>query len=178
MRTCFLHPFKLQPVSLMTRATSSGWLALQVKPTCRQSMTVHLNNVTPSSPHSVVEHSTGASLHCHKNHIWAAERKTTHVEDRTYPLMGLFAVNMPHHGVARRKEESFSASATGNHSGIQRSQYVGVEPQTGSVLAGDPSDFGDCGDIKKVEPDEFAGVSMIESQGSPGALTVTTGSLP
>ncbi|KIK10881.1 hypothetical protein PISMIDRAFT_690714 [Pisolithus microcarpus 441] len=85
---------------------------------------------------------------------------------------------MPHHGVARRKEESFSASATGNHSGIQRSQYVGVEPQTGSVLAGDPSDFGDCGDIKKVEPDEFAGVSMIESQGSPGALTVTTGSLP
>ncbi|KAI6037211.1 hypothetical protein PISMIDRAFT_684826, partial [Pisolithus microcarpus 441] len=113
----------------MTRATSSGWLALQVKPTRRQPMTVHLNNVTPSSLHPVVEHSTGASLHCHKNHVWAAERKTTHVEDRT--------------DVVRRVEESFSASATGNHFGIQRTQYISVEPQAGSVLAGDPSDFGD-----------------------------------
>lgn len=38
-------------------------------------MTVHLNNVPPSSPHDVVEHSTCANLHCHKIHVWAAEPK-------------------------------------------------------------------------------------------------------
>ncbi|KIK13242.1 hypothetical protein PISMIDRAFT_688895, partial [Pisolithus microcarpus 441] len=81
-------------------------------------MTVHLNNVTPSLPHSVVEHS---------------------------------------------RTRGFSASATGNYSGIQRSHYIGMERQTGSILAEDPSDFGDSGKIKKVEPDDFAGVTMIES---------------
>ncbi|KAI5990895.1 hypothetical protein EDD15DRAFT_2197697 [Pisolithus albus] len=66
---------------------------------------------------------------------------------------------MPHHDVVRWREESFSASATGNYSRIQRPQYTGVEQRTGSVLEEDPSNFGDVGDSKKLPN---WGVKLVE----------------
>lgn len=88
---------------------------------------------------------------------WAAHRKTTRVEDRTYSLLGLFGVNMPMlYGEGRkafRRLQLEIIRESNDHSIFAWNPRV---PRPGSVLAVSPSDFRDCQDIEKVELDEFA----------------------
>ncbi|KAI6095499.1 heterokaryon incompatibility protein-domain-containing protein [Pisolithus croceorrhizus] len=93
---------------------------------------------------------------------WAANRKTTRVEDRAYSLMGLFEVHMPMvYGEGKKAFQRLQLEiirTSGDHSIFT---WDADMPRTGSVLADDPSDFRDCGNIEKVEPDEF-GDKLVE----------------
>ncbi|KAI6019324.1 hypothetical protein PISMIDRAFT_100064, partial [Pisolithus microcarpus 441] len=79
---------------------------------------------------------------------WAAERRTTRVEDRAYSLMGLFGVNMPMlYGEGKRAFQRLQLEiirVSSDHSVFAWNPRI---PRTGSVLAEDPSDFWDCGKI-------------------------------
>lgn len=89
---------------------------------------------------------------------WAADRKTTRVEDRAYSLLGLFGVNMPM--LYGEREKAFQRlqleiiRQSSDHS-IFAWDPKGRIQRTGSVLADDPSYFQDCHDITKVETDRF-----------------------
>ncbi|KAI6001736.1 hypothetical protein EDC04DRAFT_1059317 [Pisolithus marmoratus] len=93
---------------------------------------------------------------------WAAQRKTTRVEDRAYSLMGLFGVNMPmlygEGNKAFRRLQLEIIKETSDHSIFAWDTWM---PRTGSVLAEDPNDFQGCGDFRKVEPDNF-GDKLVE----------------
>ncbi|KAI6005391.1 heterokaryon incompatibility protein-domain-containing protein [Pisolithus marmoratus] len=89
---------------------------------------------------------------------WAADRKTTRVEDRAYSLLGLFGVNMPmlygEGSKAFRRLQLEIIRESNDHSIFAWNPRV---LRLGSVLATSPRDFQDCHHIKKVEFDEFTG---------------------
>ncbi|KAL4070150.1 hypothetical protein V8B97DRAFT_537929 [Scleroderma yunnanense] len=88
---------------------------------------------------------------------WAANRKTTRVEDKAYSLMGLLDVNMPMlYGEGKkafhrlqleiiRMSSDQSIFAWGHH-GNER---------PGSILADDPSFFWDCNQMELMDHNEF-----------------------
>jgi len=89
---------------------------------------------------------------------WAADRKTSRVEDEAYSLMGLLGVNMPLlYGEGKtafqrlqleiiRISDDQSIFAWDPHGNIGRS---------GSVLADEPHFFRDCSDLQTMAIDEF-----------------------
>ncbi|KAI6001727.1 hypothetical protein EDC04DRAFT_3147143, partial [Pisolithus marmoratus] len=91
---------------------------------------------------------------------WAARRKTTRVEDRAYSLMGLFGVNMP--------------MLYGEGKKAFRRLQLEIIKETGdqTVLAEDPSDFRDCGHLRKVEPDKFVDRLIEEYTNNPQGVDV------
>ncbi|KAI6118529.1 hypothetical protein EDD16DRAFT_1726773 [Pisolithus croceorrhizus] len=103
---------------------------------------------------------------------WAARRKTECNEDRAYSLMGLFGVNMPMlYGEGRRAFRRLQLEIIREFSDHSIFAWKPRIPRTGSVLAEDPSDFRGCGDIKKLEPNEFIGrlvEEYIERRGRVG----------
>ncbi|KAI6143093.1 heterokaryon incompatibility protein-domain-containing protein [Pisolithus tinctorius] len=87
---------------------------------------------------------------------WAANRKTTREEDRAYSLMGLFGVNMPMlYGEGKKAFERLQLEIIRVSSDQSMFAWDPQKPRSGSVLAEDPSDFRGCGEVEKVEPDEF-----------------------
>ena len=92
---------------------------------------------------------------------WAANRTTTRVEDRAYSLMGLLNVNMPMlYGEGKkafhrlqleiiRSTNDQSIFAWGHASNVR----------IGSILADDPSFFGDCSNMWLMDHDWFIGRS-------------------
>ncbi|KAI6110433.1 hypothetical protein EDD16DRAFT_1240487 [Pisolithus croceorrhizus] len=88
---------------------------------------------------------------------WAADRKTTRVEDRAYSLMGLFGVNMPMmYGEGPKAFQRLQLEilrVASDHT------ILAWNPKgtwsAGSVLADDPSCFRDCHDIQNMDLDEF-----------------------
>ncbi|KAI6102869.1 heterokaryon incompatibility protein-domain-containing protein [Pisolithus sp. B1] len=89
---------------------------------------------------------------------WAARRVTTRVEDRAYSLMGLFRVNMPMvYGEGKKAFQRLQLEIIRVSSDQSIFAWSLQIPRAGSVLAEDPSDFWDCGEVRKVEPDEFIG---------------------
>ncbi|KAI5985040.1 heterokaryon incompatibility protein-domain-containing protein [Pisolithus albus] len=87
---------------------------------------------------------------------WTAERKTTRLEDRAYSLMGLFGVNMPMlYGEGKKAFQRLQLEIVRISSDQSIFAWNPRIPRAGSVLAEDPSDFWNCGRIKKVDPDEF-----------------------
>ena len=94
---------------------------------------------------------------------WASNRMTTRVEDRAYSLMGLLDVNMPMlYGEGKkafhrlqleiiRSSNDQSIFAWGHTSNVR----------IGSILADDPSFFGDCSDIMLLDRDKF----ILQSKG-------------
>ncbi|KAI6023010.1 hypothetical protein PISMIDRAFT_59438, partial [Pisolithus microcarpus 441] len=81
---------------------------------------------------------------------WAADRKTTRVEDRAYSLLGLFGVNMPMlYGEGSKAFQRLQLEiirVSGDHS-IFAWNRKGQLDEYGSVLADDPSCFRGCHDI-------------------------------
>ncbi|KAI6002309.1 heterokaryon incompatibility protein-domain-containing protein, partial [Pisolithus orientalis] len=90
---------------------------------------------------------------------WAADRRTTRMEDRAYSLMGLFGVNMPMlygEGLKafQRLQLEIIRTASSDCS-IFAWNLKGQFELHKSVLADDPSCFRGCRDIEKVDPRWF-----------------------
>ncbi|KAI6118341.1 heterokaryon incompatibility protein-domain-containing protein [Pisolithus sp. B1] len=88
---------------------------------------------------------------------WAADRKTTRVEDRAYSLMGLFGVNMPMlYGEGAKVFQRLQLEIIRVNGDYSIFAWNPRGARTfGSVLAGDPSYFRDCHDIENVRPGDF-----------------------
>ncbi|KAI6101064.1 heterokaryon incompatibility protein-domain-containing protein [Pisolithus croceorrhizus] len=87
---------------------------------------------------------------------WAARRVTTREEDRAYSLMGLFRVNMPMvYGEGKKAFQRLQREIIRVSTDQSIFAWSLQIPRTGSVLAEDPSDFWDCGEVKKMEPSVF-----------------------
>ncbi|KAI6002240.1 heterokaryon incompatibility protein-domain-containing protein [Pisolithus orientalis] len=84
---------------------------------------------------------------------WAADCKTTRVEDRAYSLLGLFDVNMPilygEGSKAFRRLQFEIIRASSDHT-IFAWNPKGCLVSGGSVLADDPSYFRGCHDMKEL----------------------------
>jgi len=86
---------------------------------------------------------------------WAAHRKTTRVEDRAYSLMGLLDVNMPMlYGEGKKAFHRLQLEII-RASNDQSIFAWGCNKRTGSVLADDPSDFWNCGEMELMGHNEF-----------------------
>ncbi|KAI6154268.1 heterokaryon incompatibility protein-domain-containing protein [Pisolithus tinctorius] len=86
---------------------------------------------------------------------WAADRKTTRVEDRAYSLLGLFGVSMPMlYGEGERafRRLQLEIIRESNDCSIFAWDPYARVPRYGSVLADDPSYFRACRYIQK-DPD-------------------------
>ncbi|KAI6017590.1 heterokaryon incompatibility protein-domain-containing protein [Pisolithus microcarpus] len=108
-------------------------------------------------PHEVLTGGMAAkSLTVAQIMSWAANRKTTRVEDRAYSLMGLFGVYMPMlYGEGEKAFRRLQLEIIRRSS--DQTMLSAWDPRmlrTSSVLAEEPSDYWDCGDIKMVELDE------------------------
>ncbi|KAI6107084.1 heterokaryon incompatibility protein-domain-containing protein, partial [Pisolithus croceorrhizus] len=105
---------------------------------------------------------------------WAADRKTTRVEDRAYSLLGLFGVNMPMlygeglKAFQRLQLEIIRVSSDHSILAWNRRAQSGL---CRSVLAQDPSYFRGCHDTKKVNPSLF--VEKVEQYIHGGEPVVT-----
>lgn len=89
---------------------------------------------------------------------WAADRQTTRVEDRAYSLLGLFGVSMPMlygEGEKAFRRLQLEIIRESNDYSIFAWNPTVKAPRYGSVLADDPSYFGACHNIQKVESDTF-----------------------
>lgn len=89
---------------------------------------------------------------------WAADRKTTRVEDRAYSLMGLFGVHMPMlygEGKSAFHRLQLEIVRSSNDHSIFAWDPKGRIRRSGSILADDPSYFRDCNGIWSVKPDWF-----------------------
>ncbi|KAI6167826.1 heterokaryon incompatibility protein-domain-containing protein [Pisolithus thermaeus] len=106
---------------------------------------------------------------------WAADRKTTRVEDRAYSLLGLFDVNMPmlygEGSRAFRRLQLEIMQKSSDHSILAWNPKAQLGYQ-GNVLAEDPSYFRGCHDIKNVKPSLF--VKRIKEYIGNGELVVVT----
>lgn len=89
---------------------------------------------------------------------WAADRRTMQDEDRAYSLLGLLGVNMPMvYGEGKNAFQRLQLEII-RKSNDQTIFAWGHSRESGcssSFLAGDPSDFGDCSNIVRIEPREF-----------------------
>lgn len=85
---------------------------------------------------------------------WAADRKTTRVEDRAYSLMGLFGVNMPMvYGEGSKAFQRLQLEiirVTSDHSIFAWNPKRQGTRNLGSVLADDPNCFWGCHDIQNL----------------------------
>ncbi|KAL4077399.1 heterokaryon incompatibility protein-domain-containing protein [Scleroderma citrinum] len=96
---------------------------------------------------------------------WAADRKTTRVEDHAYSLLGLLDVNMTMlYGEGKNAFQRLQLEIIRklNDQSILAWDPDGMIRWTGSVLADNPSFFRDCHDIEKMEPDAYI-IHMQES---------------
>ncbi|KAI6016553.1 heterokaryon incompatibility protein-domain-containing protein [Pisolithus marmoratus] len=89
---------------------------------------------------------------------WAADRKTTRVEDRAYSLLGLFDVNMPLlYGEGSRAFQRLQLEiirVSSDHT-ILAWNPKGRLGYIGNILADDPSCFRGCHDIERVYDFDF-----------------------
>ncbi|KIO03139.1 hypothetical protein M404DRAFT_635279 [Pisolithus tinctorius Marx 270] len=110
---------------------------------------------------------------------WAADRRTTRVEDRAYSLLGLLDVNMPmlygegKKAFLRLQEEVIRKS---NDQTIFAWNPTEETLQTCGVLADDPSLFRGCHDIIQMESREFySKLSDLWSDGTEGIPKLLAG---
>ncbi|KAF2716150.1 HET-domain-containing protein, partial [Polychaeton citri CBS 116435] len=96
-----------------------------------------------------------------KRMSWAAERKTTRIEDRAYSLLGIFNIHMPllygerHQAFYRLQEEIIRSSVDqtifawpgliGKYSDLAGADVV---RRASEMFAPSPDEFVDCGDVK------------------------------
>ena len=89
---------------------------------------------------------------------WAADRKTSRVEDEAYSLMGLLGVNMPMlYGEGKRAFQRLQLEIIrmSNDQSIFAWDPHGKIGRSGSVLADEPRFFRDCSNLQTMEIDEF-----------------------
>ncbi|KAI5997083.1 heterokaryon incompatibility protein-domain-containing protein [Pisolithus albus] len=89
---------------------------------------------------------------------WAADRRTTRIEDRAYSLMGLLNVNMPMlYGEGKKAFIRLQQEIIRNSSdqSIFAWKPTNETLQTCGILADDPNLFRDCHDIIQIPSGEF-----------------------
>ena len=87
---------------------------------------------------------------------WAAWRRTTRVEDRAYSLMGLLDVNMPMlYGEGKKAFRRLQLEIIRASNDQSIFAWYSQEGEPGSILADDPSDFQNCGEMELMGHDEF-----------------------
>ncbi|KIN95796.1 hypothetical protein M404DRAFT_296299 [Pisolithus tinctorius Marx 270] len=139
---------------------NKSWVSIGIK----QDLTSLLEDIT-RIPEKVLRdeqvlRSTDSSERPRVAHImsWAADRKTTRVEDRAYSLLGLFGVNMPMlYGEGSKAFQRLQLEIirmTSDHS-IFAWNPKGQLGEHGGVLASGPGCFRDCHDIENMDPHEF-----------------------
>ncbi|KAL4074797.1 heterokaryon incompatibility protein-domain-containing protein [Scleroderma yunnanense] len=107
---------------------------------------------------------------------WAADRRTTRVEDKAYSLLGLFQVHLPmiygeQENAFRRLQEEIIRKY--NDHSIFAWDPEGKIARFGSVLADDPSFFRECSDIVKMKPDMHINTLKLQIQPT-GNLSTST----
>ncbi|KAL4070148.1 heterokaryon incompatibility protein-domain-containing protein [Scleroderma yunnanense] len=86
---------------------------------------------------------------------WAANRKTTRVEDRAYSLLGLLDVNMPMlYGEGKKAFRRLQLEIIRMSNDQSIFAWRGNN-RTGSILADDPSFFRDCDEMEVMDHNEF-----------------------
>ena len=86
---------------------------------------------------------------------WASRRTTSRVEDRAYSLMGLLDVNMPLlYGEGKKAFHRLQLEIIRASNDLSIFAW-GRSDRTGSILADDPSFFGDCVRMELMGHDEF-----------------------
>ncbi|KAL4066286.1 heterokaryon incompatibility protein-domain-containing protein [Scleroderma yunnanense] len=89
---------------------------------------------------------------------WAADRRTTRVEDRAYSLMGLLDVNMPMlYGEGKKAFQRLQMEIirVSNDHSIFAWRCHGEDGWTGSILADDPSLFRSCSTMELLDHNEY-----------------------
>ena len=89
---------------------------------------------------------------------WAANRRTTRVEDKAYSLMGLLDVNMPMlYGEGKKGFHRLQLEIirTSNDQSIFAWAHNTVGVRTGSILADDPDSFWHCSEMELLDHEEF-----------------------
>lgn len=89
---------------------------------------------------------------------WAADRKTSRVEDRAYSLLGLFRVHMPMlygEGKSAFQRLQLEIIRSSNDHSIFAWDPEGISRRSGSILADDPRYFRNCNEIWSMEPEWF-----------------------
>ncbi|KAI6142515.1 heterokaryon incompatibility protein-domain-containing protein [Pisolithus tinctorius] len=122
----------------------------------KQCLALTLEDIT-KIPREVLRDGMGAKCLCVAQIMsWAADRKTTRVEDRAYSLIGLFGVNMPMlYGEGTKAFRRLQLEIVRESSDHSIFAWHSSGSRSGSALAEDPSDFRFCGHVRKVEPGDF-----------------------
>lgn len=133
---------------------NKGWARLGTK----RSLEDTLWRITRIPPDVLLDSAALRNICVAQIMSWAADRKTSRVEDRAYSLLGLFGVSMPMlYGEGKRAFQRIQLEimrASNDHS-IFAWGLEGSFRRPGSVLADDPSYFWGCGNIHTIEPDRF-----------------------
>ncbi|KAI6016531.1 heterokaryon incompatibility protein-domain-containing protein [Pisolithus marmoratus] len=133
---------------------NKNWVSIGTK----QDLTSTLEDITRIPSEVLSERVAGQYPSVAQIMSWAADRKTTRVEDRAYSLLGLFDVNMPMlYGEGSKAFQRLQLGiirVSSDHS-IFAWNPKGQLGQRGSVLADDPSCFRGCHDIERVYPYDF-----------------------
>ena len=99
---------------------------------------------------------------------WAADRKTTRVEDRAYSLLGLLDVNMPMlYGEGKKAFHRLQLEIIrmSNDQSIFAWDYQGERERTCSILADDPSFFRNCSEMELIHDlDKFKQMHKIDME--------------
>ena len=117
-----------------------------------------LRNIIRVPEHVLIDELRGNRPYVAQTMSWAANRKTTRVEDKAYSLMGLLDVNMPMlHGEGKKAFHRLQLEIirASNDQTIFAWHPSTKEKQPGSVLADDPSDFRDCSKMELMGHNEF-----------------------
>ncbi|KAI6142965.1 heterokaryon incompatibility protein-domain-containing protein [Pisolithus tinctorius] len=131
---------------------NKNWVSIGNK----RRLALALKDITKIQTDVVMDGLAGKCLSVARIMSWAADRKTTRVEDRAYSLMGLFGVNMPMlYGEGEKAFQRLQLEIIRTSSDHSIFAWNPRRPRTGSVLADDPSDFRGCGNMTKMEPGEF-----------------------
>jgi ankyrin repeat protein len=120
-----------------------------------------------SVPDNILQGTNPQSASVAERMSWAANRKTTRIEDLAYCLLGIFGVNMPllygeGEGAFNRLQEEI-IKVSDDHSLFA---WKGLASPFNSLLARSPAAFSTCGKIKPLDSDSIlSGAITIDNKG-------------
>jgi len=97
---------------------------------------------------------------------WAANRRTTRVEDRAYSLMGLLEVNMPMlYGEGKKAFHRLQLEIIRTSNDQSIFAWDCINHKTGNILADDPGSFWLCGEMELMDHNEY--IEFLKEDGVP-----------
>jgi len=122
----------------------------------KRTLALTLHNIT-GIPEHILIHGLDGNRPCVAQIMsWAANRKTTRVEDRAYSLMGLLDVNMPMlYGEGKKAFHRLQLEIIRASNDQSIFAWYKDTKQPSSILADDPSCFEYCGRMELMGHDEF-----------------------